>query len=378
MMTPRMAASPHAAEDAPLSPFNLQTPHTPLYLLSPSADAAAYALGGGGGGLPSCHSSVEVLASRGATGAGLSPEALQSLVAEQVAAVLGGAVGPDDPLMAAGLDSLGATELQQGLADSLGLELPSTLVFDYPTVSSLAAFLSARLAQGQLAAPGSALPSPAPSSPSALARSMHHGAAGGAAAELLGAAGQHELRLARPGSDASSRVPYGRWDADSPLITRDGTLPAQVGAAGSLGWCPQQGGSCQQISGCCCCCATESWPWCKLAGARSWPGQCWRGSLFLLRGNTLHPCPHFPPPSSLACSCPTPSSSMLSCLALCAARPCPWTRSNACCCTLPHRRCRATAPPGGAPWARLWALLVSRAEGLQDTAESCGASGVSW
>ena len=59
-------------------------------------------------------------------------------MAEQVQAVLGDAVvGADEPLMAAGLDSLGATQLHQSLADTLGVELPYTLVFDYPTGARL-------------------------------------------------------------------------------------------------------------------------------------------------------------------------------------------------------------------------------------------------
>ncbi len=39
-----------------------------------------------------------------------------------------------------------AVELKNGLEARLGLELPSTLVFDYPTINALARFLSGRLA----------------------------------------------------------------------------------------------------------------------------------------------------------------------------------------------------------------------------------------
>ncbi len=142
-------------------------------------------------------------------------------MAEQVAAVLGSAVGGDDPLMAAGLDSLGATELQQSLADTLGIELPSTLVFDYPTVNAMAEFLAGRLSS-TAAAEGSprALPG---------AVGLASGPAAGSAVAIVGAAGHDELGPLA-GRDASARVPYARWDAASPLITADGTLPAQVGA----------------------------------------------------------------------------------------------------------------------------------------------------
>lgn len=53
------------------------------------------------------------------------------------------------PLMEAGMDSLGAVELQSKLADRFRLELPPTLMFDYPTAAALAAYLTAQLPQQQ-------------------------------------------------------------------------------------------------------------------------------------------------------------------------------------------------------------------------------------
>jgi 3-oxoacyl-(acyl-carrier-protein) synthase len=43
--------------------------------------------------------------------------------------------------MDAGLDSLGAVELRNTLAQSVGMELPGTMVFDYPSVGALAGYL---------------------------------------------------------------------------------------------------------------------------------------------------------------------------------------------------------------------------------------------
>lgn len=50
------------------------------------------------------------------------------------------------PLREAGLDSLGALELHGALSARLGIELPATLTFDYPTMSALAAYLAEQTA----------------------------------------------------------------------------------------------------------------------------------------------------------------------------------------------------------------------------------------
>ena len=63
-----------------------------------------------------------------------------------VSAVLGvEAVGEEVPLMDAGLDSLGAVELRNSLSKTAGMELPSTLVFDYPSVGALAGYLQQQM-----------------------------------------------------------------------------------------------------------------------------------------------------------------------------------------------------------------------------------------
>lgn len=74
-----------------------------------------------------------------------SAEAFKSQVLEAVKAVLGHEVGADDALMAAGLDSLGSVELKNALERRAGVELPSTLVFDYPTINALAGYLAGKL-----------------------------------------------------------------------------------------------------------------------------------------------------------------------------------------------------------------------------------------
>ena len=74
-------------------------------------------------------------------------EAFKQLVATEVAAaarsILGADISASEPLVAAGLDSLSSVELRNSLEGKLGLELPSTLVFDYPSITAIAQFIAA-------------------------------------------------------------------------------------------------------------------------------------------------------------------------------------------------------------------------------------------
>jgi acyl carrier protein len=184
--------------------------------------------------------------------AALAPEARRAALAEAVRGVVTGLVGapvaPDAPLMAAGLDSLGAVELRSSLEARLRLSLPATLVFDYPTQAALvdhldglvAAAGGAEAAAGgkgaaAAAAPaarGAARPAAAPvSAPaggpapglivvSATAERMPRGAAP-AAASQLGSGGAGAL------SDAVRAVPLDRWDAELALTKQ---RPARFGS----------------------------------------------------------------------------------------------------------------------------------------------------
>ena len=73
----------------------------------------------------------------------LSSEA--SMLMEVTAVVeqmLGKVIDPSQPLMEAGLDSLGAVELRTALGQRFSLELPATVTFDYPSAASLSRFLA--------------------------------------------------------------------------------------------------------------------------------------------------------------------------------------------------------------------------------------------
>ena len=64
-------------------------------------------------------------------------------VAAVVQSVLGVPVSHAQPLMEAGLDSLGAVELRNALGARFSIELAPTVTFDYPSIAALAGHLAA-------------------------------------------------------------------------------------------------------------------------------------------------------------------------------------------------------------------------------------------
>lgn len=123
-----------------------------------------------------------------------APSARKLLLLKQVRAevrkVLGKSaeLGDRQGLSDAGLDSLGAIDLKNRLATGLGTALPSTLVFDHPSVAALAEYLTTALSV-LFAEP------PPPASASELDRLSEDELALLLAEELAGAAPPREKRL---------------------------------------------------------------------------------------------------------------------------------------------------------------------------------------
>lgn len=74
---------------------------------------------------------------------------ISGVVQSAVESIVGPIASVDQPLMEAGLDSLGAVELRNKLTAKFTMELPATLVFDYPSIFALAEFLSHSIRRGQ-------------------------------------------------------------------------------------------------------------------------------------------------------------------------------------------------------------------------------------
>ena len=133
-------------------------------------------------------------------------------IQEVVASILGTAPAADTPLMAAGLDSLGMVEVRNALQARLGIQLPSTLLFDYPSIEAIAAFIKQRLpsttSMQQLSAQASSVVNPIQYQQQAESQTL-------VVTAMVTSAPQGALHstLAR---DTVTQVPVSRWDTEMP------------------------------------------------------------------------------------------------------------------------------------------------------------------
>ena len=166
----------------------------------------------------------------------LTPDGVKGLVVETVTGVLGQVVSPDEPLMAAGLDSLGAVELRNALEGALGISLPGTLVFDYPSVDAMTQFILSQIPAADAAAEdaGGLMVS-------AGASLLTAAAVATAPADMQAMIGITGTASYSPRSaitslqpvDAISAVPLSRWDwealATTSVSKQGGVVPARFG-----------------------------------------------------------------------------------------------------------------------------------------------------
>ena len=179
-----------------------QLPALDSVLDSPAQDRGVTPLPGGPQGSSMAQASVPV-------------RDLTPVVQEVVGGVLGVTPAGDAPLMAAGLDSLGMVEVRNALQTRLGLHLPSTLLFDHPTVDAISAFVSQQLAaevpatqdstQAVLSHPQSMLS--VPQQQSARSQTM-------VVTALVVAAPQNTFQ-STAAVDSITQVPLSRWDVDA-------------------------------------------------------------------------------------------------------------------------------------------------------------------
>jgi acyl carrier protein len=163
--------------------------------------------------------------------AAMSAAGLGTAMADLVQAAISDVLGPtatagiaaDDPLMSAGVTSTLAITLTNRLEKALGVSLPATLVFDYPTIRDMSEYLAETLGgPGQPTAEAAAGPGAAAAP--AAGPQLDVGAWASAAADLV----SHEVRrLIGSSSDAVI-------DRSAPLMSVGVTSTLAVALATSL------------------------------------------------------------------------------------------------------------------------------------------------
>jgi acyl carrier protein len=114
-------------------PFLAHVPQPPSSYFSEFTEAASGAAAASPalqpqalGGTSSSAAAVPAAATTAADAAAAEQQVYEA-VDDAVSSILGASVEPDEPLMSAGLDSLGAVELRNMLQESLAVQLPNTV-----------------------------------------------------------------------------------------------------------------------------------------------------------------------------------------------------------------------------------------------------------
>jgi NADPH:quinone reductase-like Zn-dependent oxidoreductase/acyl carrier protein len=150
----------------------------------------------------------------------LSLTSLEGKINDAAVAVLGLAVSANEPLIAAGLDSLGAVELRNTLEQVVGIRLPSTLVFDYPTVGAIAEFIARELAPEEATIAHRLRDECVlPSNLQSAVVTMEN--------MTIRSSGDALLQLNMV--DCSDQIPFCRWDVEAQEAISEGRVPVNFG-----------------------------------------------------------------------------------------------------------------------------------------------------
>jgi acyl carrier protein len=262
---------------AAVSPFHwpaflalLPRPRPPFFDAVTAAAAADGA--GAAGAAPSSSSatagrsvaaaSTDAARALGALSSGTERrEAVQASILRIVRDVAAVEVGPADPLMESGIDSLAGVEMKNKLEAMYGVELPATAAFDYPSVEALAGFLTEQIdSLGGVEAGAEAAAGPVWAAVAVPSAGAFIGAGAGgrgpppSAVAVLGWAGSAPAAAAAVGSlgaapaaaDGLRAMPWDRWDHDAAggLDPMEAVTAAAAASAKFGAWVPGGGAQC--------------------------------------------------------------------------------------------------------------------------------------
>eukprot|EP00913_Durusdinium_trenchii_P011042 g10366.t1 len=137
-MVKKFRPKPRAARQAPPRQMQFNQVAEPIQIVQPMMQ------GGTMGGAPAAS---QQLASGPGPYKGPSVNEIEEVVKDTALSLIGvETLANDEPLMDAGLDSLAAVEFANAISkDFVGLQMPGTLMFDYPSVKTLTQFIDAGL-----------------------------------------------------------------------------------------------------------------------------------------------------------------------------------------------------------------------------------------
>eukprot|EP00951_Prasinocladus_malaysianus_P038716 scaffold427198_cov47-Prasinocladus_malaysianus.AAC.1 len=145
----------------------------------------------------------------------VSLDQLRQLIISTVANLVGTAPRADEPMILAGIDSLGAVELRTSIMQELGIDLPATVIFDHPTALELSGHIYEKL-EALVSLPSNH------SEPALQAQMLRTQSAGCHQPCAIVSMG-HRLPQGvtclpfQADGDQSCVVPCTRWDVDGPI-----------------------------------------------------------------------------------------------------------------------------------------------------------------